>query len=254
MGQETSIVDSSFEWSERARVPGTPERDALLNAHAPLVKYVARRIASRLAANVDVDELISDGMLGLLEATERFDPGRDVLFKTYAENRVRGAILDGIRNRDWAPRSLRRAARKLESAIEAVEARSGGPASEEEICKELHLDTESLHRLYVKAKGIRLQSLGGEDDAPVPDDDPFSSPLTRLELGERTRLLAKPIDGLPERETLVLSLYYEKQMSLREIGELLGVTESRICQIQTRAIARLRVWVAREIQVPEYTS
>ncbi len=254
MAQETTIVDASFEWSEKARVAGSAERDALLVAHAPLVKYVAQRIASRLANTVELDDLVSDGMVGLLEATERFDAKRGVLFKTFAENRIRGAILDGVRNRDWAPRSLRRASRTLEEAMATVEGRTGRAATEAEIAEELGLEDAEFQQLVMKARGVRLQEMGAQEDFEVADAAPSVDPHAHVLQAEKKSLLAEHIAELPERERLVLSLYYEREMSLREIGEVLGVTESRICQIQTRAISRLRVWIAKASSLPELAS
>ncbi len=247
---DTPLVDPSAEWSPEACVPGSPERDALLVAHAPLVKYLAHRIGSHLAGPVDYEDLAGDGLLGLIEAVDRFDPKHNVRFKTYAEARIRGAILDGVRSRDWAPRSLRRAARKLELAISSVEKRTRRSASDEEVAEELHISLEELQELYVQARGVRLAVMPGQEQEGRDPADPSMNPLDRVEEQERHALLGEEIEKLPERERLVLSLYYERGLTLKEIGEVLSVTESRVCQIHTRAVTRLRVRVEERLQLP----
>jgi RNA polymerase sigma factor for flagellar operon FliA len=239
------------EWTPAARVQGSREREELLLAHTSLVKYLAHRIGSRLAGPIDFDDLVGDGLLGLMEAVDRFDPSHAVRFKTYAESRIRGAILDGIRSRDWAPRSLRRAARRLETAITAVERRTRDVASEEEIAEELGIGLDELQDLYVQARGVRLGSLPGADEEGRDPADPGEDPLDHVEEIERRKLLAEEIEGLPEREKMVLSLYYERGLTLKEIGAVLSVTESRVCQIHTRAVARLRGRIADRMAVPE---
>ncbi len=247
---DAPLVDPRAEWTPEARRPGSEARERLLLAHAPLVKYLAHRIGSRLAGPVDFDDLVGDGLLGLIEAVERFDPSHNVRFKTYAETRIRGAILDGVRGRDWAPRSLRRAARRLETAIAAVEHKSRRTARDEEIAKELHITLRELQDLYLQARGVRLSALAiGEDEGRDPAD-PGLDPLDRMQENERRRLLAEEIEGLPERERLVLSLYYERGATLKEIGAVLDVTESRACQLHTRAVARLRARVRARLEAP----
>ena len=248
---ETPLVDPSVDWTPAAKVQGSPERDGLLLAHAPLVKYLAHRIGSRLAGPIDFDDLVGDGLLGLMEAVDRFDPSHNVRFKTYAESRIRGAILDGVRGRDWAPRSLRRAARKLEQAISSVEKRKRGSATDEEVADELRLSMSELQELYVQARGVRLGALPGSEEEGKDPADPGPDPLSHVEEAERREVLAEEVDNLPEREHLVLSLYYERGMTLREIGEVLSVTESRVCQIHTRAVSRLRARVADRLTLPE---
>ncbi len=249
--RQSHLVDPSVEWSPGARVVGSAAREKLLLAHAPLVKYLAHRIGSRLAGPVDFDDLTGDGLLGLIEAVDRFDPSHQVRFKTYAESRIRGAILDGVRARDWAPRSLRRAERKLEMAIASVEKRTRRVASDEEIAQELRLSLEELQELYVQARGVRVGSLPGRDDEGRDPPDPRLDPLREVEEKEHKSLLSEEVSRLPEREQLVLSLYYERGLTLKEIGAVFGVTESRVCQIHTRAVARLRTRVAERMAVPE---
>ncbi len=247
---ETPLVDPSAEWTPEARVMGSPERDRLLLAHAPLVKYLAHRIGSRLAGPIDFDDLIGDGLLGLMEAVDRFDPAHQVRFKTYAEARIKGSILDGVRGRDWAPRSLRRAARRLDQAIASVEKRKRGAATDEDVAAELEISIEELQGLYVQARGVRLGALPGSEEEGRDPADPDLDPLDQVQEQERKALLVEEIDHLPERERLVLSLYYERGLTLKEIGEVLSVTESRICQIHTRAVARLRARIAERLALP----
>ena len=248
---ETPLVDPNVEWTPEARVAGSPARERLLLAHAPLVKYLAHRIGGRLAGPIDFDDLVGDGLLGLMEAVDRFDPSHNVRFKTYAESRIRGAILDGVRARDWAPRSLRRAARKLESAISAVEKQSRRTATDEEVAEELQISLPELQDLYVQARGVRLGALPGADEEGRDPADPRMDPLGQMEESEQRRVLGEEIGRLPEREKMVLSLYYERGLTLKEIGAVLDVTESRACQLHTRAIARLRSRVAARLGAPE---
>ncbi len=253
VGHDSPLVDPAAEWTPEACVAGSVEREKLLLAHAPLVKYLAHRIGSRLAGPVDFDDLVGDGLLGLMEAVDRFDPAHNVRFKTYAESRIRGAILDGVRGRDWAPRSLRRAARKLEQAIAAVEKRQRRPATDEEVAEELQITIEELQDLYMQARGVRLGALPGVDEEGRDPADPGLDPLGRVEEKEKKALLVEEVENLPERERLVLSLYYEKGLTLKEIGEVLSVTESRVCQIHTRAVSRLRARVGDRLTLPECT-
>lgn len=249
-GADTPLVDPSVEWTPGARVPGSAERERLLLAHAPLVKYLAHRIGSRLAGPIDFDDLVGDGLLGLMEAVDRFDPAHNVRFKTYAESRIRGSILDGVRARDWAPRSLRRAARRLDTAITAVERNSRQEATDEEIAKELQITLPELQDLYMQARGVRMSAMPGNEEEGRDPADPSLDPLGRLQEDEQRRLIAEEIGSLPEREKLVLSLYYERGLTLKEIGAVLDVTESRACQLHTRALSRLRGRVATRLAVP----
>jgi RNA polymerase sigma factor for flagellar operon FliA len=247
---DAPLVDPSVEWAAAARVPGSAARERLLVGHTGLVKYLAHRIGSRLAGPIDYDDLVGDGILGLMEAIDRFDPAHGVQFKTYAESRIRGAILDGVRGRDWAPRSLRRAARRLETAIAAVERRTRRTAQDDEIAAELAISVDELHALYQQARGVRLGHMPASEDEGSDPADPGASPLFHVQEKERHEVLAQEIDHLPERERMVLSLYYERGLTLKEIGAVLDVTESRVCQIHTRAISRLRARVGERLAAP----
>jgi len=247
---DAPLVDPSVEWAAAARIPGSAARERLLVGHTGLVKYLAHRIGARLAGPIDYDDLVGDGILGLMEAIDRFDPAHGVQFKTYAESRIRGAILDGVRSRDWAPRSLRRAARRLETAIVAVERRTRRTAQDEEIAAELAISVDELHALYQQARGVRLGHMPGNGEEGNDPADPGASPLFAVQEKERREVLSQEIDHLPERERMVLSLYYERGLTLKEIGAVLDVTESRVCQIHTRAVSRLRARVGERLAVP----
>lgn len=227
------------------------ERDALLMEHLPTVRYVARRIHERLPQHVDLDDLISAGIVGLIDAFSKFDRNKKVQFKSYAQFRIRGAILDSLRTLDWSPRELRRKGRAVEEAIRAVTQRVGRAPLEQEIAKEMDLSLADYQQLLGDLKGLEIGSLhiersedsGDEELAYVPgapDDDP----LFRCLKGEMKQRLADAIDELPEKERMVLTLYYYEELTMKEIGLTLGVVESRVSQIHSSAVARLRVTLA----------
>ncbi len=234
-----------------SRAGFTPaEREALILEHTSLIRYVAGRIAMRLPAHVSLDDLLSAGVLGLIDAVDKFDPGQNVKFKTYAEFRIRGAILDELRSMDWVPRSVRRKSSKLEDVYNRLQNQLGRAASDEEVAEALGVELEELYSLLEEVKGVNLLSL---DDADSPLSaldaeqvlqamarDDGEDPLAQLGLLELRRQVALAIEGLPEKEKLVVSLYYYDELTMREIGEVLGYTESRISQMHTKAILRLR--------------
>lgn len=224
-------------------------RDALVEAHLPQVKFIAERLAAKLPPSVDRDDLIGAGVLGLLDAVDKFDASRGVQFKTYAELRVRGAMLDCLRALDWAPRTLRQRAREVEAAYHKIERDSGRPAEEEEVAGALGLSTAQFHTLLSELRGLTLLGLEGnteEGDQPLPQipDDPSRNPLALYESAEgRTRLL-EAIDRLPERERQVVALYYLEELTMKEVGAVLGITESRVSQLHTQAMLHLRAALA----------
>jgi len=226
------------------------ERERLILEYAPMIRYVAGRIAMRLPAHVAMEDLIGAGVLGLIDAVDKFDPEKNVKFKTYAEFRVRGAILDELRAMDWVPRSVRKKSSDLEDAIGRLQNRLGRPAEDEEIAEELGIGLDELHRLLDEVSGVNLLSLD-DADSPLGNLDSeqvmeamgregLEDPLVMLGLVELRRVIASAIEGLPEKEKLVVSLYYYDELTMREIGEVLGYTESRISQMHTKAILRLR--------------
>jgi RNA polymerase sigma factor for flagellar operon FliA len=227
-------------------VSDTQDVDRLVAQHVPLVKRIAYHLIHRLPANVQVDDLVQSGIVGLIEAARHYQSDQGASFETYAGIRVRGAMLDEVRRSDWAPRSVHRKARELSAAVRAVENRVGRAARDAEIAEELGVDLNEYHQWARDASSHQVfsfdDSLGeGESesrDATLPGGG--HNPYEALADDDFREALASTIAGLPEREALVLSLYYDDELNLREIGEVLGVTESRVSQIHSQALVRLR--------------
>jgi len=227
------------------------ERDVLLMEHLPTVRYLARRIHERLPQHVELDDLVSAGVVGLIDAFTKFDHKKKVQFKSYAQFRIRGAILDSLRTLDWSPRELRRKGRAVEEAIRAVTQRVGRAPSEMEIAKEMALTLADYQALLGDLKGLEIGSLhmersedsGDEELAYIPGA-PEDDPLFRCLKGEMKQRLADAIDELPEKERMVLTLYYYEELTMKEIGLTLGVVESRVSQIHSSAVLRLRASLA----------
>lgn len=229
-------------WSDAVRTGESAGRRVFLESHMDVVRYMALRIAGRLPASVEIDDLVHDGIVGLLDAAAKFDPSRGVRFRTYAEARVRGAILDGLRHRDWRPRSVRRGQRELDEAVGRLTTVNGRAASEEEIADAMGLDLETYRSLLQDVSAGPLLSL---EDMP-PGFDPGSSgegplPGHALERRDLLSALAEELERLPERERRVMELYYHEELNMKEVGAVLGVTESRVCQLHAQAASRLRV-------------
>jgi RNA polymerase sigma factor for flagellar operon FliA len=222
--------------------------DAMLERHAPLVARIAHHLKGRLPDTVEVDDLIQAGMIGLLEAVQNYQQGHGAGFETFAGIRIRGAMLDEVRRNDWTPRSVYRKSRELSRAIQEIEGRERRSAQPEEVAAELGVSLDEYHKVLQDVRSAHLLSvedLGYEDDSALEhiasDDEGAGESLQRVELREE---IARAIATLPEREALVLSLYYEEELNLREIGEVLSVSESRVCQLHSQAIARLRSRIA----------
>lgn len=219
--------------------------------HLPTVRYVARRIHERLPQHVDLEDLVSAGIVGLIDALSKFDRSKKVQFKSYAQFRIRGAILDSLRTLDWSPRELRRKGRAVEEAIRAVTQRVGRAPLEQEIAQELGVSLADYQQLLGELKGLEIGSLhiersedsGDEELAYVPGA-PEEDPLFRCLKGEMKQRLADAIDELPEKERMVLTLYYYEELTMKEIGLTLGVVESRVSQIHSSAVLRLRASMA----------
>src|SRR5690242_6367613 len=223
------------------------KRDALINETLPLIKLIAHRVATRLPANVEIRDLINAGVLGLLDAIEKFEPERGVKFKTYAEVRIRGAILDSLRNLDWAPRSLRKKSKDLEKIYAGLTQKLGRPATDEEVSEAMGENIDDFHALVDQLHGLTIGSFENLSDSEDSEnyinyypDDGSNDPYAKFETNELTTLLAEAVEELPEKERLVLSLYYYEEFTMKEIGALLGVNESRVSQLHTKATLRLR--------------
>ncbi|HEX4020059.1 MAG TPA: FliA/WhiG family RNA polymerase sigma factor [Acidobacteriaceae bacterium] len=227
-------------------------REELLLEHLPVVRYIARRIHERLPQHVEMDDLVSAGMVGLLDAFNKFDTGKNVQFRSYAQFRVRGAILDSLRTLDWSPRDLRRKGRAIEEAMHTLTARLGRMPSENEIATELSISLLEYQQLLGELKGLEIGSLhvehtedSGEEELAYVPNSPEEDPLFRCLKSEMRDRLASAIGELPEKERLVLTLYYYEEMTMKEIGLTLGVVESRVSQIHSSAVLRLRTRLAQ---------
>ena len=242
---EAGIVALWRAYGER-RDPALRER--LVLHYAPLVKYVAGRVGTGLPAHVDVGDLVQSGIFGLVDAIDRFEPERGLKFETYAMQRIRGGILDDLRAQDWVPRSVRSRAREVERALERLEARLLRTASDAEVADELGLSVSDLRDLYAQLQLTSVVALdelvtvgrGGTSLAETLPDDSVPDPGAVMDGVESRRLLAQAVSQLVERDRVVVTLYYFENLTLAEIGKVLGVTESRVCQLHTRAVLRLR--------------
>lgn len=234
--QDTSGVDGKL-------------RDQLIMDYAPLIRFVAQRIAARLPSNIEIDDLISAGVIGLMDAIEKYDPSRDNKFKTYAEFRIRGAILDELRSQDWVPRSIRDKAKRIDRTYAELEQRFGRAVSDSELSGALGLELGEFYDMVAKVKAVTLLSID-ELSGPSHQDKKSlleclenigsKNPFTQLKSKGIRELLVKHIEELPEKQKLVLSLYYYEDLNLKEIGRVLDVTESRVSQLHTQAVTKLR--------------
>jgi RNA polymerase sigma factor for flagellar operon FliA len=223
--------------------PNARETETLVMRHAELVKRIAYHLAGRLPASVEVDDLIQAGMLGLLEAAANYSEGRGASFETYAGIRIRGAMLDGLRKLDWAPRSVHRKARAVAKAIREIESEIGREARDVEVAERMGMKLSDYHRIVEDSAGCQISSLTTEDGEMTLTDssaDPFRDVVDEDFRGA----LSEAIANLPERERLVMSLYYDDELNLKEIGAALRVSESRICQIHGQALVRLQARLA----------
>jgi RNA polymerase sigma factor FliA len=244
---ETQLRDAK---SKHGEIP-TSLKEQIVLEHTPLIRYIVNRIAVRLPSHIDLDDLHNTGVIGLMDAIEKYDPEKNCKFKTYAEFRIKGAILDQLRSLDWVPRSVRQKSRRLERAYGEVEQRLGRSASEDEVADSLGLQLEKFHELLNQVRGVSLVNLeeirgGGQDGertgsfADIVEDVTAENPFATLKLTETKQIVADTIATLPEKERLVISLYYYEDLNMKEIGNILGITESRVCQIHTKSVLRLR--------------
>jgi len=227
---------------------GIVKRQELIVKYSPLIKYIANRIAMRLPSHIDTDDMINTGVLGLMDAIEKFDPERGVKFETYAEFRIKGAILDELRAMDWVPRSVRKIATWLETTGAELEKKLGRPASDEEMADAMDIEVDKLHEFLSRAGSISLLSLEmvskyNDSRKPLLDflsDGDTANPLEQIKDDELKNVVARCIELLPEKEKMVVSLYYYDELTMKEIGKVLKLTESRVSQIHTKAIIRLK--------------
>ena len=225
----------------------TAEQEKLMIEHLPIVRFIARRIHERLPQHVPIEDLYSAGVVGLLDAFSKFDPSKQVQFRSYAQFRIRGAILDNLRTLDWSPRELRRKGRAIEQAIQTLTAQFGRAPSDLEIAGQMHIDLAAYQQLLGELKGLEIGTLhsersedSGEEELVYLPNRPEDDPLFRYLHAEMRERLIEAISDLPERERLVMTLYYYEETTMKEIGIILGVVESRISQIHASAVLHLR--------------
>lgn len=233
------------------------EKNQYVEQYSPLIKYLADRLAARLPDHINKDDLISCGVLGLIDAVDKFDPGRAIMFKTYAEFRIKGAMLDELRSLDWVPRSIRKKASQLERLWQRLKIELGHPPSDEEAAEALQISVVEYLQLLNEVKAINILDLdafkaidktGARESRDIYDilaDENALDALTALTQGEMRDVLAQAIDELAEKERLVVTLYYHEELTMKEIGLVLGYTESRISQLHTKSLLRLRTKLRR---------
>lgn len=257
----TPAVELAALWQDYKANKADKAREALIVHFSPLVKYVAGRVAVGLPPNVEHADLVSYGMFGLIDAIDKFEPERGYKFETYAISRIKGAILDELRSIDWVPRSVRSKLRQIEKAIAKLEAVHHRPATDPELAAELEWSAEQLQTALNQISQVGLAALDeilavpGERGESITLGDTIADtsahgPMGAFEIAETRQLLGQAINALPEREKLVLTLYYYESMTLQEVGQVLGVTESRVCQIHTKAVLHLRSRLQAAERIP----
>jgi RNA polymerase sigma factor for flagellar operon FliA len=218
--------------------------EQLIERHSPLVKRIAHHLLARLPSSVQLDDLIQAGLIGLIEASRNYDSSKGASFETYAGIRIRGSMIDEVRRGDWAPRSVHRNARRVQECVLQIERRTGRDATDREVAGVMGVSLEEYHEIIQDSMCSKLFSLdellSGEDGAETPVPSAVASPLERIQRHDMREALANAIAELPERERLVLALYYDEELNLKEIGQVLGVSESRVSQIHSQAAIRLR--------------
>ena len=237
-------------WALYRRSKDPKIREAFIRQYAPLVKYVAGKVAANMPSTVEFEDLVGFGVFGLLDAIDKFDPEKNVKFKTYAVTRIRGAIFDELRSIDWVPRSVRQKTKEIEDAVVGLEAKLGRPASDSEIANTLGLSEDELTKTMLKISGTSVLSLNdvwysGDESDKISIGESIESPMSlnpdsAVEREEIKRVIVQAISELPDKEKKVLVLYYYEDLTLKEIGQVLEVTESRVSQLHTKAILRLR--------------
>lgn len=250
------LADTQLLWSRYKGGGDQKARDALITQYAYLVKITAGRVVTSLPPNVDRDDLVSAGVVGLIKAVDQFDVSRRVKFETYAIALIRGAILEMLREEDWVPRSVRERVKNLERTYLRLEMELGRPATEEEVARALEISLDELHTLLADTGRATLLSLDdvivgseGNERVHLADlvNDESASPSSEIEGNEIRQILSEAIDRLPERERLVIALYYYEGLTFKEIGKVLSVSESRVYQLHTQAVLRLRGHISRDV-------
>jgi RNA polymerase sigma factor for flagellar operon FliA len=239
---------------QEGKILSVMEREEVILKYAPLIKYLASRLSLRLPPHISLDDLISSGVIGLMDAIDKFDPSKNIRFKTYAEFRIRGAMLDELRAQDWVPRSIRKKMTELEKTYRKLEKELGRAAEDEEVASALGVSLDSFYILLEETKGVtfldidmikkRLNDTNDDDLFDLIADDKENDPFQCFNLKELKENLIKAIESLPEKERLVITLYYYEELTMREIGEIMGYTESRISQMHVNAIIRVRSYIA----------
>ena len=236
------------------------QKDKLIMEYAPLIKFIAQKIAIRLPSNIELDDLISSGVIGLMDAIEKYDPTRDNKFKTYAEFRIRGSILDELRAQDWVPRSVRDKAKLLDRTLIQLEAELGRSATDDEIAEKLQMSLDEFYDLVNQVKPVSVLSIDEQATFSSVDKQSIlnlldgckiNNPFNQLNLKSVKEIVTQSIEDLPERQRLVLSLYYYEDLNLKEIGQILRVTESRVSQLHAQAISRLRAKLSQHFSEAE---
>ncbi len=232
-------------------------KDEIVVEYAPLIKFIAQKIASRLPANIELDDLISCGVIGLMDAISKFDPTRDNKFKTYAEFRIRGAMLDELRSQDWVPRSIREKAKTIERAQTKLESELGRPATNDELAEEIGVTKEEYYDMLNKSKSVSVLNIDDATTFNKNDRKRFASlmeksssanPFTAVNFKKSRNRIKEGIKQLPEKHRLVLSLYYYEDLNLKEIGQVLDVTESRVSQLHTQAVLKLKAKLRNQFE------
>jgi RNA polymerase sigma factor for flagellar operon FliA len=226
---------------------GKIDQDQLIREHLPAVRRQALALQVKLPSGVELDDLVQAGTLGLLDAMRRYDPAAGVTFATFASQRIRGAMIDELRTRDWLPRSVRRRAREMDASVRRLEQRLGRAPEEREIAGDMGIGLNEYHSLLADTNNgylLPFEEVVAERGEPEDDAEPAASPMGRLLDAEHRERLKAAIEALPEREKLMITLYYQEDLNLKEIGAVMGVSESRVCQLHSQAVSRMRARLA----------
>ena len=253
MEDQTLVPDNSITASAAPASSVDPSwQERMVLQYAPLIKYIASRLAIRLPPHISLEDLISSGIIGLIDATQKFDPSKNINFKTYAEFRIKGAMLDELRSLDWIPRSVRKKSHVIENAYAEMERSLGRPAEADEVADLLGLDLEAFYQMLDETKSVSLVALEGvrrnhtnsgiseRDLLETLQDNNLKDAYLEVHHGELQQLMVEAIEALPDKEKLLISLYYYEELTMKEIGQIMGYTESRISQLHSQAMHRLR--------------